>query len=404
MILICIVVQKKLVGFAAIVVAVIGSILVTSDFSANQTQTNEEPIKALINYRAIGELQEDGLAIMDINPNSKTFSEIIQDVPVGKEVRMHHPFYNYDKSKLYNTSLSGDKLYRISLHQDTVFEINSIDTGSCLVGEDMHFSEDGSKYYLTCMGSDNVMVFDGNNDEIIGEIKADKQKDPTSFVKYPHGISGNEKIDRLIFTETVAPTLDDFGTSVSIVEFSTGRLLSNIELLQDENLPSAPVEVQFHPTENIAYVSGMHDATIWALIWDDDSKSFQKKLVDDGKTREHGMPLDISFGPGGNLYVSFAVPGVVNEYSLEEPAQPKLTRTIGADPGAHHVLFSPDNKYMYVQNNLLNLDGINSGTISVIDFETGDNITTIDNLTEKGMMIESLDLLIPNSNVKVTTP
>lgn len=397
-------IKKGFVGFAVVIIAFTVIILGTGDYSANQAQISEEPTNALINYRAIGERQDDGLAIIDINPDSKTFGEIIQDVPVGKEVRMHHPFYNSDKSKIYNTALSGERLYSVNLHEDTIFDITPIDTGSCRVGEDMHFSKDGSKYYLTCMGSDNVVVFDGNSDKKIGEIKSNKSEHPDSFVKYPHGISGNEKIDRLVFTETVAPTLDDFGTSVSIAELSTGRLLSNIELLQDENLPSAPVEVQFHPTEDIAYVSGMHDGTLWALIWDENSKSFQKKLVDDGKTREQGMPLDISFGPGGNLYVSFAIPGVVNEYNLEDPSQPKLLRTMNAEPGAHHVAFSPDNKYMYVQNNLLNLDGINSGTISVIDFETGDNVTTLDSLTEKEMMIESLDLLISNPNVLVTTP
>jgi len=396
---------KGIVGFAIVIIAITAIILSDEDYSMiESSEVTKEPLIALINYRAIGERQDDGLAIIDVNPNSETFGEILQDIPVGKEIRMHHPFYNSDKSKLYNTALSGERLYRVNLHEDTIFDVTPIDTGSCSVGEDMHFSQDGSRYYLTCMGSDNVIIFDGENDKRIGEIASDKNSNPGSFVRYPHGIAGDEKIDRLIFTETVAPTLDDFGTRVSIVEFSTGRLLSNIELLQDENLPSAPVEVQFHPTEAIAYVSGMHDGTVWVLVWDEDTESFEKMLVDDGKTREQGMPLDITFGPGGNLYVSFAVPGVVNEYNLEDPAQPKLLRTMDAQPGAHHVSFSPDNKYMFVQNNLLNLNGINSGTISVIDFETGDSIAVLDSLIEKNMMIESLDLLIPDPNVRVTTP
>ena len=398
--------KKGFAGFAVVVIAFTVAILGTGDYSTNETPVTatEEPLTALINYRAIGERENDGIAIIDINPDSETFGEILQDVPVGKQVFVHHPFYNPDKSKLYNTALSGERLYRINLHQDTIFDVIPIDTGSCMVGEDMHFSKDGSKYYLTCMGSDNVIVFDGNTDEKIDVIESDKQNNPDSFVKYPHGIAGNERIDRLIFTETVAPTLDDFGTTVTIAELSTGRVIGNIELLQDASLPSAPVEVQFHPTQNIAYVSGMHDGTIWVLVWDEESSSFTKELVDDGKEREHGMPLDISFGPGDNLYVSFAVPGVVNEYSLEDPANPKLIRTMDAQPGAHHVLFSPDNKYMYVQNNLLNLDGINSGTVSVIDFETGKHVTTLESLIEQDMMIESLDLLIPNSNVRVTSP
>jgi DNA-binding beta-propeller fold protein YncE len=299
--------------------------------------------------------------------------------------------------------LAGEGLYRITLHDDTIFEISPIDTGSCVVGEDMYFSKNGDRFYLTCMGSDNIIIFDGNEDKIIGEISLSKEESPDAFVKHPHGISANETIDRMIVTETISPVLDDPGTTVTIIEYSTGKILSNIELLQDEGTPSAPVEVQFHPKEPIAYVSGMLDGTVWVLIWDEDTQSFDPKLVDDAKTRDQNMPLDISFGPYGNLYVSFANPGVVNEYSLENPEQPKILRTLPAQQGAHHVLFSPDNKYMFVQNNLLNLDGINAGTISVIDFKSGDLITTMDNFVEQGMMIESLDLLINNSiNQKVT--
>ncbi|WP_316504197.1 hypothetical protein [Nitrosopumilus sp.] len=51
-----------------------------------------------------------------------------------------------------------------------------IDTDSCQVGEDMHFSRDGEKYFLTCMGSDNVIIFDGNTDKKIDEISSKKEQ------------------------------------------------------------------------------------------------------------------------------------------------------------------------------------------------------------------------------------
>ena len=365
--------------------------------------TTQEPITALINYRTIDESrQKDGLAIIDLNPNSETFGNILQDAPVGEGVLMHHPFYNSDRTKLYNTSLSGERLYVVNIHNDRIFDIAPIDTGSCSVGEDMYFSKDGTRFYLTCMGSDKVLVFDADTNEVIDEIMSNQQQNADAYIKYPHGISADEKIDRMIITETVSPTLEDPGKTVSIVEFSTGKVLSNIELLQDETVPSAPVEVQFHPDRSIAYVSGMLDGTIWALIWNEQTEFFEAKLVDDGKTRDQNMPLAIVFGPSGKLYVSFANPGVVNEYSLDDPEQPKLLRTLPAQQGAHHIMFSPDNQYMFVQNNLLNLDGINAGTISVVDFETGETVTTLDNFIEQGMMIESLDLLMPISNARVT--
>ena len=362
-----------------------------------------KPITALINYRTIDETRlMDGLAIIDLNPYSMTFGDILQDVPVGEGVMMHHPFYNYDKSKIYNTALMGERLYSVNIHDNKIFEISPIDAGSCIVGEDMIFSQNGEKFYLTCMGSDNVLVFDAKTDTIIDEIFASQDENPDAFTKYPHGISANEEIDRMIVTQTVSPALDDPQSSVTIIEFSTGKVLSTIELTKSAEIPSAPVEVLFHPDVPLAYVSGMLDSTIWVLDWNETTKSFEPTLVDDGTEREHSWPLDLNIGPKGNLYVSFAVPGVVNEYNLENPKQPELLRTLPAQPGAHHTLFSEDGKYMFVQNNLLNLDGLNSGTISVVELTSGNLIATINDLLDNGMMIESVDLIYEDSLSKTT--
>lgn len=95
------------------------------------------------------------------------------------------------------------------------------------------------------------------------------------------------------------------------------------------------------------------------------------------------------------------MPGVVNEYSLENPKHPDLLRTLPAMPGAHHTLFSEDRKYMYVQNNLLDLDGLNSGTISVVDLTSGNQIATINDMLDNGMMIESIDWIYEESLARV---
>ena len=361
------------------------------------------PIAALINYRTIDEKREkDGLAIIDLNPHSESFGNILQDVPVGKDVLLHHPYYNSDKTKIYNTALMGDRLYNVKIHDSKIFDVSPIDTGSCIVGEDMIFSQDGEKFYLTCMGSNNVLVFDANTDELVDEIFS-SQEDSEAYTKYPHGISTNEKIDRMIVTQTVSPALDDSQSSVTVIEFSTGKVLSNIKLEKTEGTPSAPVEVLFNPNFSLAYVSGMLDGTIWILIWDEDTQSFIPKLVDDGTQRDHSWPLDLIIGPNGNLFVSFAIPGVVNEYSLENPEEPELIRTMPAMPGAHHTLFSENGKYMFVQNNLLNLEGLNSGTISVVDLTSGNLIATIDDTLKQGMMIESIEFIYEDSLTKTTS-
>ena len=392
-------------GEAACVTSTTAEKLSEANWGATQKEfpVDSNQITALINYRTIDESrQKDGLAIMDLNPHSETFGDILQDAPVGEGVLMHHPFYNSDRSKIYNTALMGERLYQVNLHDNTIFDVSPIDTGSCVVGEDMIFSKDGEKFYLTCMGSDNILVFDAKTNQLIDEIYANQEENPEAFTKYPHGISADETIDRMIVTQTVSPALDDPQSSVTIIEFSTGKVLSTLELAKNPDTPSAPVEVLFHPQQRLAYVSGMLDGTIWVLVWDEQTESFTPKLVDDGAEREHSWPLDLNIGPKGNLFVSFAVPGVVNEYSLENPEQPELLRTLPAMPGAHHTLFSQDGQYMFVQNNLLNLDGLNSGTISVVDLSSGNLIATIDDTLKQGMMIESIDFIYEESLTKTT--
>ena len=177
------------------------------------------------------------------------------------------------------------------------------------------------------------------------------------YVKYPHGIAVDEKLDRMIVTETISAALDDPGANVSVIEFSTGKVLQTIPVAKNPGTPGAPVEIAFHPMGKIAYLTGMLEASVWALVWNESTGTFEPTMFDDGEPRGESWPLEPLFGPDGNLYVSWALPGHVNVYSLRNPEQPELIRTYETQAGAHHVDFSKDGRYMFVQNNMINLEG-----------------------------------------------
>ena len=82
----------------------------------------------------------------------------------------------------------------------------------------------------------------------------------------------------MIVTETISPALDDPGSTVTVVEFSSGEVLSTIPVTKDMSNPGAPVEIFFHPEFPVAYVTGMLESSLWALIWDTESKSFYPEL------------------------------------------------------------------------------------------------------------------------------
>jgi DNA-binding beta-propeller fold protein YncE len=359
---------------------------------SNQGENNE-PILAVVDYTVspTNTSDVDGVALVDLNPNSETFGEIVQRVDIGAGVVPHHPYYNRDKTKLYTTALLGDELYAIDVHDDRIDSIRALDTGGCIVGEDLYFSKDETKFYLTCMGSSTVLVFDAKTDQLIEEISAPAPAD--AFIKYPHGIAVDEKLDRMIVTETVSPALDDPGASVTVIEFSTGKVLSTIPVAKNGDNRGAPVEVVFHPNGKVAYLTGMLEASLWVLVWNEQTGTFDAVLVDDGEGRGESWPLEPLFGPDGNLYVSWALPGHVNVYNVNNPEQPKLIRTIKTDKGAHHVDFSKDGKYMFVQNNMLNLEGMDAGTISVVELKSGNVVGTVNSFLDANLRAESMILL-----------
>ncbi|MBI3660362.1 YncE family protein [Candidatus Acetothermia bacterium] len=372
-------------------VVLLGLVFIITSVGGGGKNPQEPPILAVVDYTSDKPEGADGIALVDLNPQSKTFGKILQKYPIGPGVSPHHLYYNRDGSKLYTTALGGDRLYHIELGNNKIKQAVPVNTGSCQMGEDLYFTQDGSKFYLTCMGSNMVVVFDAQTEQVISQIEAPAPNEP--FIKHPHGLAINEGIDRIIVTSTVSPKLDDPGASVTAIELSSGKILKTYPITKDGKGGSAPVEVFFLPDKPIAYITAMFEGSIWMLgDWDEKTKEFgMVHLVDDLTARNQGVPLEMYVGPDEKLYVSVAQPGVVNVYDIADLMAPKLLKTLPAGAGAHHIVFHGD--YMFVQNNLLNLPKLNAGTISVVDLKSGKLVATVDSLVKQGLKPASLVLL-----------
>src|SRR5204862_3033810 len=154
----------------------------------NYETKSPESLKVLKTPVATGERKE-GIAVIDVDPNSKTYGQIVQDLPLPADLVAHHIFYNKDQSKAYITALGKSELRVIDMKHKP-YEIKTIDVSGCSVGEDVVFSADNKKWYLTCMGTQAMVV---------GDAVADKAVQTVALPKpYPHGIAIHEGIDRLL--------------------------------------------------------------------------------------------------------------------------------------------------------------------------------------------------------------
>ena len=356
-------------------------------------------ILALLNFESKPDqpVRREGIAIMDIDPASSDFGTILMEIPLPSDLVAHHIFFNRDRTKAYITALGRSLLHVVDLTRFP-YRLRAIAVPDCQVLEDLVVSEDNRTWFLTCMGSSAVIMGDAVYDTQLRTIRAPQPA--AAFILNPHGIAIHNGIDRVLITSTVKPdNMAEAGETVTVLEASTGKVLSTHKVSSKPS-PSnaAPVEIMFAPKANppVVHITNMFDATLWAGIWDPKTRSFSFAQVDDLGARAQGMALEMLYNAKGDrLYVTTAKPGFVNLYDNTDPRKPKFLRAIPAAPGAHHAVLSPDERYLFVQNSLLNLEGLSDGSITVIDLTKGTAVGSIDTLKAQGFNPNCI-MLLPN--------
>jgi hypothetical protein len=359
----------------------------------------------------------DGIALVDLDPESTRFGEIVQRRDIGPGVLPHHIYFNRDQSRLYSTALGGSNLYEIKLRNQDSHEVprmawvKPIDTSGNLVGENIYFTKDGSRYYMTFMGGDgsdtggSVGVFDAHTNELLETITAPVPDDPSSgepFVLYPHGISANEELGLLMVTSTIhADLTTGKGNTVTAIDLHTHEVLETYLVAEDWDDFSSPVEVMLLRDDLPPYalVTTMLGGDIWISQYDQHCERFGDftrvvKGAESGLSWALELYIHQNHAGEKELYVSFAVPGVVNVYALDALPELPLKRTLPAAAGAHHMAFFETRSHrevMVVQNNLLNLPGLDAGTLMVVDIYTGEVLATLDMAGVYGLMPESIE-------------
>lgn len=360
-----------------------------------------------IDYRSLKGLP-DGIAVIELDPEAPNFGNISNKLELGIDVLPHHLYYNQSAKKLFSTALGGSYLYEIKTGEDKNGQpilINAIpiNTGDNTVGENLFFTNDG-RYFMTFMGGaggskdGSIGVFNANNNQLIKTIKAPIQTNPNQFIMYPHGISINEEKQLMMVTSTIHPDLTTgVGNTCTLLDLNTYELKETYQVADSPTDMSAPVEVLLLRGKfpQYALATTMLGGDIWIAPYNVVTKKYDAfTKVFDGSTKGLGWALEMYIDDTSKLYVSFADPGKVLVFDLSNLPQLKLLKTFDADKGAHHMAFfktKSGKEVVAVQNNLLNIPNLNSGTINVIDINTGKTLGTVNLRTKYGILPESIE-------------
>lgn len=360
-----------------------------------------------IDYRSLTG-QPDGIAVIELDPEAPNFGNISSKLELGVGVLPHHLYYNQGADKLYTTALGGSYLYQIKTGKDqigqpTLVSATPIDTGENTVGENLFFTNDG-RFFMTFMGGagglkdGSVGVFNANTNQLVKTIKAPIQDNPNKFIMYPHGISVNEEKGLMMVTSTIHPDLSSgFGNTCTLLDLNTYEVKETYQVADSPTDLSSPVEVLLLRGKfpQYALATTMLGGDIWIAPYNAVTKKYDAfSKIFNGSAQGLGWTLEMYIDDNNRLYVSFADPGKVLVFDISNLPQLKLLKTLTADKGAHHMVFFKTKKgkeVVAVQNNLLDIPNINSGTISVIEIATGKTLGTVNLRSKYGMLPESIE-------------
>ncbi|HKY94339.1 MAG TPA: hypothetical protein VJL84_03495 [Kiloniellales bacterium] len=358
-------------------------------------------ILALMNYESmtpdavkalkLGAPQErrEALAVIDVDPQSPDFGRIVMEIPMPATQVVHHIFYDRTMSKAYITALGQPSLQVLDLTRNP-WRLSTIEVPGCQLGEDVIFDEQNEYWYLTCMQSAQVFKGEVATDKVVATVSL-----PDS---YPHGLGVSTAANRILVTSTIDAGLTDPREIVTELDATTLKILGTHRLsMKPEPTGVAPVEIMFVPNADppVAYVTTMFGGALWAMTWDAATSTFKPEQVFDFATLGAGVALEMYLSPNNDrLYVTTGAPGQLHVFDLSAGfTKPKLTASYAAAGGAHHVGFTKDGRYAFVQNSLLNLPNLADGSVTVIDLQKGEVVASMDTLKNAGLTPNSLVLL-----------
>ncbi|NMP15182.1 hypothetical protein HII16_02385 [Thalassotalea sp. Y01] len=390
------------------------------DVAADSDQNFEES-QAVVLLSSLPTLDStDSIAIVELDPESDNFGNIIYEYPLPNyDAPLHHMYYS-PNGRLYATGLGAQcSLAEIGLVRNAKAEpeitgVECLDTQGQQVGEDiMWHSVNGKNYmFVTFMGgtgvdqtdAGSIGVFDPQSNDVVKIIEARKSQleEGEPYIMYPHGISAYG--DRMVVTSTVHPDMTSgVGNAVTIIDLNTFEPIENIitEDAKPVGFPSSPVEVLFvRPSivagaEPAVLVNTMFGFETWKIPYNEVDKSFgEPEKIYDGATEGTGVPLEF-YGNETEMFISHAVPGVVKRYDLQKlPDLVSSGDDIKTEAGAHHMIFyksASGRELIAVQNNLLNLGNaedndptdvdfiakVNTHSVTVHDLKTGERLGTV---------------------------
>lgn len=308
--------------------------------------------------------ESDFLAVVDVDPESETYGEIIATVPTGSAGNeVHHFGYNVEADRIFGGAIFSNKVYVFDVGTDPrnprlLESIQLDDTGYS--GPHSVFAVPGG-VLLAMLGA-----VDGGGPGALVKLDDDGNLVDVYPTIYPDGSEGlmydvgvKPAMGRMITTAWAHPMhvkegthIENAGKQAVVWDWET------MKIVQVAELDPAPFAVRWKhaPDARGVFVNAALGNSVWyGEDEDGDGELAFHRVLELG---DGAMPVDMRVSYDDRLlYVSLWAGGKIQQYDVSDPLSPKLLSEVEL-PQPNMMKLSPDSRRLYVTNSILSgLDG-----------------------------------------------
>jgi selenium-binding protein 1 len=301
----------------------------------------------------------DFLAVIDVQPESKTYGTIIHQLDLGSAGNETHHFgFTDDRTHIWGCSLISSKIFIINVADDParpklVKVLEDVPEKAGLSGPHSPYALPGRMLVSFLSGKDGGLP--AGLAEFTNDGKYVRTLPMPKDAPYGYDVAIKPDLNRMV-TSSFTPLrnykkpfakmdLKDFGSDLLVWDFRERKVLQKL------TTGAAPLECRWSLKEkgNHGFTNCAFDDSIWVWEGGADGNYTARKLCETGK-----LPVDLRQSPDDRfLYVSCFASNEIQQWDVSDLKKPKLTSTVspGVQPNMMHV--TGDGKRMYITNSLL---------------------------------------------------
>lgn len=327
--------------------------------------TGQHEIILYVWTRDVDGQETDAVTVVDADPESETFGQILYMAPTGSAANEAHHFgYTADANRIFGGGLFSNKLFVYDLTKDPrrpeLLRVVDLDSTGYSGPHTLYAVPSGVMLAMLGTvdggGPAGLVLVDDDGEFVEAWPQAGHEGTP----RFMYDVGVKPEMNRMITSAWVHPEHAQHaggpppgteGKEVVVWDWEKK------EILQVEQLDGAPLEVRWlHGADaRGGFINCIVGNSVW--YWEDDDGDGHidfHRVIDTGE----GFPGDMRISYDNRLlYVSLLGGNAVQQYDVSDPFQPKLIDTVSV-PKPNMMRLSPDSKRLYVTNSTLStLDG-----------------------------------------------